>query len=578
MQCNALICWRAVKPYPLRAVNARYGYFYNNTEQRGTPVGTRYVYQGSVNAASKDLTGAAFPASAFNNNGFFNIPSNLATVYDAYSRKSISVDVSYFVGRMAGSHTFKTGFFMARQQNDVLTNFQGGRVDLFFGQSYSPVTSTTACDGIISANKVKFGNSASACQGQYGYFTVGTGVTNTGGTQQTAKAFYVQDAWNVGHGLTLNLGLRFDQEKQPPYDANRFPSIEFGWSKKIAPRIGAAYDILHNGKLKAYASYGKFFDIMKMGLARGSFGSDYWHDCVYAMDTTSFAAITPTYPLGGGCPASGGAPGVSSAVGRLIENADFRATKADPRDPAIQPDMKPMSQHEVVAGLDWAITPQFSLETRYAHKRLDNVIEDMSITDNLGFYIGNPGSAFNDFLHRPVVTPDDNGNDYLTKVPFCAECPLPVKPSRRYDSLEFRLAKRQTTKWYGSMSYTYSKLRGNYSGLVDTDVTDGGGGRHSPNNGRAFDLPTMGFLPNGKPDDGPLATDRPHTGKVFGGYILRWAKMTTNFGLSQSAFQGTPISTCLPVVGTSSACQCLKDAETSFSSQELLTGTSLRAT
>ena len=35
---------------------------------------------------------------------------------------------------------------------------------------------------------------------------------------------------------------------------------------------------------------------MKMGLARGSFGSDYWHNCVYAMDDADYTTITPTYP------------------------------------------------------------------------------------------------------------------------------------------------------------------------------------------------------------------------------------------------------------------------------------------
>ena len=53
-------------------VSVRYGYFFNNTEQRGTPVGTRYVYQSMVNASSVDLSGAAFPGSSFNNSGFAN--------------------------------------------------------------------------------------------------------------------------------------------------------------------------------------------------------------------------------------------------------------------------------------------------------------------------------------------------------------------------------------------------------------------------------------------------------------------------------------------------------------------------
>jgi hypothetical protein len=119
--------------------------------------------------------------------------------------------------------------------------------------------------------------------------------------------------------------------------------------------------------------------------------------------------------------------------------------------------------------------------------------------------------------------------------------------------VEFRL-KHQSAKWVGAVTYTYSKLTGNYPGLTNTDPTDGGGGRHNPNNTRLFDLPNMTYLPNGKIDDGPLSTDRPNTAKLYGYYPLKWLGMVTNFGVIQSAFEGTPINTCLPVIGTSSAC------------------------
>jgi hypothetical protein len=65
----------------------------------------------------------------------------------------------------------------------------------------------------------------------------------------------------------------------------------------------------------------------------------------------------------------------------------------------------------------------------------------------------------------------------------------------------------------------------------------------------------MTYLPNGKIDDGPLSTDRPNTAKAYGYYLLKWFGMETNLGFVQSIFQGSPINTCLPVVGTSSACQ-----------------------
>jgi hypothetical protein len=392
----------------------------------------------------------------------------------------------------------------------------------------------------------------------------GQAVTNTGATTQYAHEFYIQDAWQPFRSLTLNLGVRFNQEELPAYDPTRFPNLNFGFDKKIAPRIGGAYDLLHNGKIKIFASYGQFYDIMKMGLARGSFGSDYWHQCVYALDTTNFSSIIPTDFSGdGGCPASGPAPGVNA---RFIENLDLRATKADPRDPGIDTHMNPMKQHEVTFGVDWALSSTWGFESRYSRKRLDNAIEDMSITDSLGYYIGNPGSAYADILHRPVsipcvattgfsCTPDAGGNYYNT-TPFCAECPHAVPAIRRYDGLEFRFFKRPTNgKWFAQLSYTYSKLTGNYSGLVNTDPTDASGGRHSPNNGRAFDIPTMTYLPSGKIDDGPLSSDRPNAANIFAYYPVKWGHMTTNFGISQTLYQGTPITTCLPSIGTSSACQ-----------------------
>ncbi|HUS18911.1 MAG TPA: TonB-dependent receptor [Terriglobales bacterium] len=541
-------------------VAARYGYFFTNNEQRGRPVGIRYAYGNTANQktlamnsttdASGNCVTNCVPVATQKTAPFANMPSNLTTLFDAYKRKSFNTDVSYFVGNFWGSHTFKGGYFHQSQSNDVFSNFNTANTNIFWDQEYQAVTSTTACNAVIAQNQATYGKPL--CRGNYGYFVVGTSVTNKGIDTQTANAIYFQDSWSVGKtGLTLNLGVRFDEENQPPYDPNRFPTVNFGFAQKFAPRIGGAYDLLHNGKVKLYASYGKFFDIMKMGLARGSFGSDYWHDCVYAMDTTDPALITPTNATGGGCPASGPAPGVT--VGRFIENVDFRATKADPRDPAIEPStLKPMEQHEFVTGVDWAISPNWSLETRYSHKRLDQTIEDMAITDDLGFYIGNPGSTIADVLHRKVVIDSAVG----LVGPFCAECPPTVAASRRYDGVEFRLAKRPTGRWFGAMSYTYSKLRGNYPGLTNTDPTDGGGGRHSPNNSRLYDLPTMTYLPNGKIDDGPLATDRPHTASVQGYYRQKWWKgQETVLGFTQSALQGTPISTCLPVVGSSSACQ-----------------------
>jgi hypothetical protein len=93
-------------------------------------------------------------------------------------------------------------------------------------------------------------------------------------------------------------------------------------------------------------------------------------------------------------------------------------------------------------------------------------------------------------------------------------------------------------------SYTWSRLWGNYTGLTTTDQIDGGGtGRNSPDTTRAFDEPFYYFGANGKSNNGPLPTDRPNTFKGYVYYQLPWGKgQTTTFGLFQSAYQGSPVS------------------------------------
>ena len=106
---------------------------------------------------------------------------------------------------------------------------------------------------------------------------------------------------------------------------------------------------------------------MKFQLPRGSFGGDYWHDCVYAMDTPDYTQFVPTRDASGHyCPLGGGAVPANGTFGtntiRFIENVDFRQPANDPSSfgtlgPSglIDPNLKPMKQHEMVVGIDWAL-------------------------------------------------------------------------------------------------------------------------------------------------------------------------------------------------------------------------------
>src|SRR4029077_8708561 len=226
------------------------------------------------------------------------------------------------------------------------------------------------------------------------------------------------------------------------------------------------------------------------------------------------------------CQVSGPAAGVT--VGRFIENQNWRAASPIlPADPIVDPNMKPSSQHEMIVGTDWAITPNVGLEVRYARKRLDNTIEDMSIDDST-YYIGNPGSAFSDLLHRPLIAAGYAKT--LNDAPLCATCPHQPPATRRYDGVETRLTYRHGSTLFGQIAYTWSRLTGNYSGLTDTEILDANGGRHNANNNRSFDLPEMQYTASGKVLDGPLPTERPNTLTMTGYYRLKWWKLNSVLG------------------------------------------------
>ncbi len=120
------------------------------------------------------------------------------------------------------------------------------------------------------------------CAGQYGYVKVqdfATVLKTTAGAHVPATdwnhALFIQDAWTVGHGLTLNLGIRVEKESLPAppgIGIAGIRSINFSWSDKIEPRLGAAWGS-RDGKMKIFGSYGVTNDVMKLLLAQTSWGA-----------------------------------------------------------------------------------------------------------------------------------------------------------------------------------------------------------------------------------------------------------------------------------------------------------------
>ena len=197
------------------------------------------------------------------------------------------------------------------------------------------------------------------------------------------------------------------------------------------------------------------------------------------------------------------------------------------------PDLKPYQTREFHVSLDHQLSSRIVAGVRFARKTLVNSIDDIGVLDaedNEVYLIGNPGRG----LTR------DTKSVYGAKTPNGKEFLVP-QATRNYTAVEFSVRGRLTNHLLLNSSYSYSRLYGNYAGLANSDEN----GRSNPNNDRAFDLPFYYFDASGSQKNvfGVLATDRPHTFKLYGGYDVKTKAGATFIGLTQNAWSGTPLST-----------------------------------
>lgn len=547
---------------PQLVATTRFGYFFENYHDFGFPSGGS-LYQWLASGVNSDGTpvldnaGHALPLALQQANGYNSAGNDQNfTLRNASKHHQFDQDLAWYRGTgRFGTHNLKFGYQLNHVSNDISQRWSEPAVQISPGvgnfYAFQGPVGQANCSALIANGG--FGSydktgALQGCAGADGYLTV-QDFGSKGFASSYNHSFFAQDAWTIGHGITINAGLRVEKESLPSETkANGFPStpISFGWGDKIAPRIGAAWDVFRDGRMKVFGSYGVFNDLMKLNLAISSFGGQYWQNCAYAMGpnfdpTTVKLAYDSAGRYCSGPDASSTANfvgGVVPAGLTFLENQNFRVNES------VTSGLNPYRQHESVFGIDYAITKTLAFEARWDRRRLDHAIEDASLLNpQVGetFLIVNPGQGvgqtYNGFYQTLYGTPSN-----------CAATGCPpnlIAAARNYDGIEMRLSKTGGSRLYGMFSYTYSSLRGNYSGLTSTDIADGGGGRNAPNNSRSFDEPFFQFNAHGGSSSGPLGTDRPNAFKGYGYYKIPWKSgwTSTSIGWFQYMYSGTPKST-----------------------------------
>ena len=475
-------------------LSGRLGSFAYDTQTTGVEATTRFFFRDGVIPVS-----TADPR--YRPPGFSSVPnpSFLSTDTDSWKRSAASLDGNLFFSG-AGSHALKGGVQYERIENEVSTGENGNQYEIRWGL----------------ADRYGLG-----VKGTYGSVAVRRFRTE-GAAESKNLGLYLQDSWSVAPNLTLNLGLRTEQERVPNYGAARDPSlprnaISFDFEDKLAPRLGFAWDVLSDQKLKVYGSYGTYYDITKLEMPRGSFGADRWVTHVYPLNTLDWESLDDGCSLSQNDLDHNPCPGLGPQRTR-----DLRA----PTDPAtaIDPDLQPMQQSEYQLGADYALSNTTVVGFRYVNKSLDTTIEDIGYlkfnpdgTSQEEYITGNPGKG--------LVAGDPPG-------------PIPAQAEaiRDYEAMELSFNRRFVDNWSLRASYTYSSLEGNYSGLASSDEF----GRSNPNILRYFDGLAYGYDSQGKLVSGELNTDRPHAVEIQALYRAPWG---THFGIDSSWRSGSPITT-----------------------------------
>ena len=488
-------------------LSVKAGHFYDNYADIGVPSTVPFRY-----LTPSGNAGLPIPPSLQGGQLFSNTPAVVISDHDTTKQTYVQADFNAAFNA-AGFHTLKVGTGVRRNVNDVEQRYpngdSGGRVDVFWGSTF-----TSSVPGV------------GAGRGAYGYYEV-----HDFGTFGVAEAniahIYAQDQWSIGN-LTLNLGVRFENEVIPSFRTDLAENaVDFGFGEKIAPRIGAAYDVGGNGRMKIFGAYGRYYDWTKYELSRGAFGGDIWTVYYRSLDDPN---VVPTISL-------------ANMPGRdLWGSASGFRDRRVPNFETVDPDLKPMSQDSFNLGTEFQIGRTSVFTINYVHNNLVRTIEDIGLLvdgDEVYLY-ANPGEGLATHALVSTATP-----------PF--DVP---KAKRQYDAVQLELNRRFADNWFMGGSYVWSKLQGNYPGIASSDEIRtptlglvygadqqqaGLSFRPGGNVNRAWDLDESTFDAHGNLDpQGPLATDRPHVFKLYGSYSFPFG---TQIGGNFYAGSGTPLST-----------------------------------
>lgn len=472
-----------------------------------------YYRPGGPGGASRpDLAGFAFRSGG---QGYYSGT-------DKVNSTQIRADLSYFLG----SHNMKFGVSQQESKYTELARTSGNE----------RITIRATAGGAFNGIDRQF-------------------LSTDASVKAIFTAVYAQDTWDVGSGLKLMYGFRYEIQDQRDFNNKSFLKFD-NFQDQLQPRLGFTWDVNGDGKSKVSGSYARYFEAIPQRMAIRVYANEQYLRYRYSASNSTYNAATGAYAY-------------NTALTGPSSITDFATPFSfDP----IAEGAKLPQRNEYTLGYDHTFASGWTAGIHAKYRELKNPLEDMVFTDNAGnpydegpaivfsgtgapqfgagaAVIGNPG-AFQQWrpnaksmtlylLGLGASNPNGAGyNSYGIYMPtyynaatglFTIQDTGYTKAGNKYASVDFTLDKK-TDRDVFSFSYTWSRLEGNYEGVVSSS-----NGQADGNITASFDYyPYVGY--------GLLPNDRTHVVKLFASHRFDFFGGDLNLGANWTFQSGRPVS------------------------------------
>ncbi len=216
---------------------------------------------------------------------------------------------------------------------------------------------------------------------------------------------FVQDSWTWHDNWAFNLGLRYENQQQN----NDVGETVYDLKNLLAPRLGVSWDINGDGRSKAYANYGRYYDAVGLYLAQAlnrQTNSTFRYEGVYDPDD-------PYNPDNW----------------ELVNSTDGANNPTQ-----IDPNLSANFKDEIVAGYEFEFATDFSAGAKLIWNWQKDLIEDVMANED-----------------AIRAGEESEFNYYITNV---------EQGRRDYRGLEFQLKKRLSNNYQFLLVYTLSEAKG----------------------------------------------------------------------------------------------------------------------